>query len=80
MPSIKVNSKCGRVLPTLVPFSGCSTIIAGLGGATVGTDADFGVGLGRGVDVGIAGESGRAVNAGATVDSGAGVGADAALD
>ncbi|MCH7736192.1 MAG: hypothetical protein IH872_02205 [Chloroflexi bacterium] len=79
VPSINVNSKCGRVLPTPVPTSGCSTITATLGGGSVGTGVGSGVGLGCGVDVGIVVVSGRGVDAGIAAESDGGVNAGATV-
>lgn len=72
VPSIKVNSKWGTVLPTAVPTSGWSTMTAAFGGTavgiTVGTGACADVGPGIGDDAGAALDSGAGARPGATVD------------
>ena len=83
VPSINANSKWGTVLPTVVPTSGWSTMMAALGGAavgaTVGTSVGAGVEFGRGDDAGAVADSGAGFKSGATVDRNTGVDAGTAV-
>ena len=80
VPSINVNSKWGTGLPTAVPTSGCSTMIAAFGGAAAGATVGAGVEFGRGGDAGAVADPGAGVTSGATVDWEMGVDAGTAVD
>ena len=68
MPSNRLNSKSGKVLPTSIPVAGWSTIVATLEDATVGADA--GPDVGSALAMGVAIESGTDAAPGATVGPG----------
>jgi len=74
VPSNRLNSKWGKVLPTSIPIAGRSTIVGNLE-AAVGVYAGPDVGSGSAPEMGVAVESGTDDLSGAAVGSGAAVNA-----
>ena len=70
MPSNRLNSKWGKVLPTSIPMTGRSTIVVTLEVAAVGVFGGPDVGSGSTLGMGVAVESGTDALSGATVGSG----------